>query len=248
MTTINIRDFMEASIQCNNVGVVMLRSGGLNDALEIFKGAANIMHTVSTCIQEQTAAAVLEVRQDQDVSEDQSLAIGSPQVDSLRQAKDELLHAVEQARTSSTGVDAKDNHFLFAQPMLIDSLPQNGSEITSCAIESASIVYNMGLAYHLIGSNEHLQKALSLFDMAFTLAYSESTDSRASKIIMASLNNAGEIYHLFGNYTLSRQYLDTLCNYILTLPPVPDDEVMRERHQILLNTMLLNPPQFAGAA
>lgn len=65
---------------------------------------------------------------------------------------------------------------------------------------------------------------------------------------MACLNNAGEIQHALGNYQLSRQYLDTLYTLILSLPPAHDEETLKERHQLLLNVMLLQEPKIAGAA
>jgi len=139
-----------------------------------------------------------------------------------------------------------ENSFIMAEPFTIDQVQE---ESGSCTTESATIIYNMGLVYRLSGSSICLlQKAWSLFDIAFSVAYSVSGDSRSRKISLASLNNAGEIQHALGNYQLGRQYLDTMYTLILSLPLVLDDATLKEKHQLLLNIMLLQEPRIAGAA
>lgn len=231
---------MDAAIECNNMGVELLHTGRLDEALDTFKGAARILYPVSQCFQHPTTPNSAGICSS-------PLQAAAPQVfldktETIERAKAEL----SIANLSSRGTSRLDeNSFVFARPLNVERLQE---EPTSCTMESAIIVYNMGLAYHLYGTVSCVQKALCLFDMAFSLAFSVSLDRRSPKIVMASLNNAGEIHHSLGNYQLSRQYLDSLYSYILSLPSAKDEESLKERHQLLLNAMLLQEPRIAGAA
>jgi hypothetical protein len=69
------------------------------------------------------------------------------------------------------------------EPLTLETL---SDEPTSCTMELAIIVYNMGLTYHLYGSESSVLKALVLFDMVIGVAHSISGDDRSSKMSMAS--------------------------------------------------------------
>jgi hypothetical protein len=117
-----------------------------------------------------------------------------------------------------------------------------------CHLESTVVVFNMALAYLLCDTDTCRIKAISLFDMAVSLALAAPRSPLYSSIAMAGLNNVGVIYFSLCQYRQSRGYLDTLHAYILTLPHIEDHEAMKERHHILLNTIMLKEPAFAGAA
>lgn len=250
---------MEAAIECNNNGAALLHEGRLEEALLSFKEAAKIMHPVSQYFH------LVRINND----------APSPHISSLqtfeqvkldddrlsfeagRRRRDDKAKPKTTTTSPPTGSNCarcctrremdKENNFILCEPICIDSLHDVP---TSCTVESAIIVFNMGLVYRLQGPNESLlTRAWSLFDMAFSLIYSiPSVEARTSRIGMACLNNAGEAQHCLGNYELSRRYLDTLYAIVVSLPPPNDDDTFKERHQLLLNVMLLREPKVAGAA
>lgn len=238
---------MDAAIECNNIGVSLLRAGCLVEALETFKGAARLMYPVSQCFQTSTSLPQTSGSGEQRALDPPSLedpqSLFEDKVATMQRAKNDLLLAQKLEPRSD-----KQNHetsFVYADPLLIEKpvlVP------TTCTIESAIIVFNMALVYRLYSSVPSLEKALCLFEMSFTLAFPLLVDRRAWKISMASLNNVGEIHHSLGNYQLSRQYLDTLYTYIVTLPTEKSEAAVKERHRLLLNALLLQEPRVASAA
>lgn len=232
---------MDAAVELNNIGVALLLAGRLTEALETFKGSARIMYPVSQSFQNRTdPSSIFDGPVTLPFYED-SPSLFEDKRRTMQKAKAELSLIVEPPRKDALS----ENSFIVSKPFLIEHLT---AEPTSCTMESAIIVYNMGLAYRLYGSTPCVHKALCLFDMAFSLAFSVSFDVRSPSIAMASLNNAGEINHVLGHYALSRQYLNTLYNYIFSLPASGDEATMKERHVLLLNAMLLQEPKIAPAA
>lgn len=159
-------------------------------------------------------------------------------------------HHHQQAATTDTQLMTSDKAFIVCEPIVIDKTNLHyGEGLASCTLEASAIVFNMGLVYRLSGSNESLlMRAWSMFDMAFSLVFSVNPEAQSSKIGLACMNNAAEAQHALGNYRLSHRYLDILYSTILSLPPPIDDESFKERHQLLLNVMLLREPTKAGAA
>jgi hypothetical protein len=117
-----------------------------------------------------------------------------------------------------------------------------------CTLESAAVVYNMALCYHLKDTTISKQRAMVFYDMALNLCSSLATGQMAVTIVMGSLNNAGQILHSVGEYAASRKYMETLRQYIVKLPLPYDSQSMEERYECLLNAVLLRPPCTAGAA
>jgi|UniRef100_A0A8J9T475 tetratricopeptide (TPR) repeat protein len=230
----NLVESMNKAIECNNIGVDLLRAGRLDEAIETFKGAAEVMYPVSR---------VLQLSQAYVFRPTQSIQVDVRESEILKKARSRLSSLCQSAASSSKLGCI--NCFIYVDPKKIEPMV---CDPASCTLESATVVYNMGLTYHLQGSAACLQKALCLFDMAFDLVSSADSYASSSEIAMAALNNAGEIHHAVGHYQLSRQYLNTLSAFILRLPNSECKKTRWERHQFLLNAMLLQEPRFAGAA
>lgn len=231
MTT--LLNLLNASIECNNLGVVLFNAGDLENALDSFMTAAKLMHPVSRQVQSSSATMDYE----NFASNDEP---GFEIPNGIRK--------IVQESADSIAVNGKqlgtDNIFIRAEPMRLEPayhLP------ASCTFESAVVVHNMGLVYHLQESEPCLHRAVFLYDMAFNLCCALMTE-KAATIAMSALNNAGQILHQFGEYGLSKKYLDTLRLFIARLPQAYDTRSMDERHQFLLNAVLLRAPTSAGAA
>jgi hypothetical protein len=238
-TMTDLRQEMNASIECNNIGVSLLKAGLLSESLESFEAAAQLMHTLSQSIKPSLIPTV---------------SVSSPESASSQLMVNESERMVKMAKcrtflmsasNSSSQCITTNDCFVSADPFTIDLIQYTP---LSCRVESATIVYNIGLTYHRYGSLSHLERALCLFDMAFSLAFSTGHDSRSPIIAMRALNNAGQIHHSLSNYAVSRKYLDTLSSYILSLPFTSDEATRKERRHFLLNAVMLQEPKIAGAA
>lgn len=226
-------NLLNASIECNNLGVVLLNAGDVENALDSFMTAAKLMHPVSKQVQ---SIAAVNRHQESGAGPEPGFEI-----------PDGIRRIVQQSAASIAihGKHPTDNIFICAEALRLDlanHLPED------CTLESSVVVFNMALAYHLRGSTASLHRAVFLYDMAFNLSCAFMNNQMAVHVAMGSLNNAGQIYHTMGDYSTSRKYLDTLRVYIMKLPLTVDTRTMEERHQFLLNAVLLRPPTMASAA
>jgi hypothetical protein len=240
----DLRQEMNASIECNNIGVSLLRAGLLSEALETFEAAAQLMHIISQSFK----SSLIEGRP----IPTPSVSSPEPASGQLMGNESEIMVKVAKCRTflisacnGSNQCLTTNDCFVSAGPFTIDLVQCAPS---SCTVESATIVYNIGLTYHRYGSLSYLEKALCLFDMAFSLTFSTGHDSRSHIIAMSALNNAGQIHHSLSNYAISRKYMDTLSSYVLSLPLTSDEATRKERRHFLLNAGMLREPKIAGAA
>jgi len=221
-------NLFNASIECNNLGVVLLNAGDVENALDSFMTAAKLMHPVSKQVQSFSMG--------QRISSEPGFEIP----DGIRRIAQESAMSI-----IANGKRPNENIFVTADAVRLDLAQRLPDD---CTFESAVVVYNMAIAYHMKGTIHCLHRAVSLFDMAFKLCCSLVDNPKAITVSMGSLNNAGQIYHSVGEYLASRRYLNTLRVYILKLPIAVDTTSMKERHQFLLNAVLLRPPTMASAA
>jgi hypothetical protein len=232
----HIVEAMNVAIECNNIGVDLLEKGCPSEALEAFRETVKLMNPVSRSFKEsqQDHNTV-----DPPLSESETI-----------KAIERAIRHVQQLRQGAhqrilRGDNSTNNSMLLTPAMKI---PRLASVPCSCAKDSAILVYNMGLACFDNGTERSLRKSLCLFDMAYTLASTQSHDRSSQKVCMASLNNSGQIHYSLANYDLSQRYLQNLCNIVLSLPSTDDADDVQERQQFLLNALLLREPCSAGAA
>jgi len=255
--TDHLRQAMRAAVQCNNMAATLIEASHLQDALDVARGAAVIMQGVHECLINEGAFASLNQQQRGPVSpapqepSQTSSVIPEMSAETIEKAEEEVELMKQRAAASATSawLLQQEHSFFFSKPIRLDDREPNLDDLIDCSVVSATIVYNMGLANHMCGTESHIREASNLFQLAFTLAVEAgSTDPRCQKIVLAALNNTGEIYHFFGEYQMAQELIDTLYKFVSTLPPVADAETMKDRHQILLNSMLLRQPKFASAA
>jgi hypothetical protein len=239
----DLRQAMNASIECNNIGVSLLKAGLLSESLETFEAAAQLMHTISQSFRPSLIQGRLIPTPPASSPEPASSQHTGNQSEAMVKMAKCRTFLISASNGSKQGLST--DCFVSIDPLTIDLVQCTPS---SCAVESATIVYNTGLAYHLYGSLSYLEKALCLFDMAFSLALSTGHTSRSPIIAMSALNNAGQIHHSLSNYAVSRIYLDTLSSYVHSLPSTSDESTRKERHHFLLNAMMLQEPKIASAA
>lgn len=245
---IDRRPVMNASIDCNNMGIALMVAGQLREASAALKLAAQILYPVSQSFQTLHNHFPYDNVQPQPFSPSNDVAwisstsvlIGVAAVWEAQVILSQLPEEVPQA------YEIECDGFITTQPILLK--PVSLVQPTSCTFEACAILFNMGLTYLLARTHSSLVQALCLFETAFNLSQMIPDDARSSELTMRCLNNAGCLHHSLGNYYLSRICLDMLSNYILRLPASTDEKVQKERHSFLLNTMLLQAPLVAAAA
>ena len=143
------------------------------------------------------------------------------------------------------------NSFIRSTPLLMS---YSEGQASSCTVESAIVLMNMALCYHLDSTEaksmpDAMQNALTLYQMAYGLGVQARGDERAFNLILTSLNNMGQLHHEMGDFEKSRLYLEDLSTYITFVNQRGSGHLIEDRHEFMLNAMVLrNPNSCAGAA
>jgi hypothetical protein len=227
---------MSVAIECNNIGVDLLENGCPSEALGVFRETVKLMNPASRSFKESQHD---HTTVDPPLSESETMKA----IERAIRHTQQLLQSAHQ-RIDRGGNPTNDS-MLLTPPLKI---PRLASVPCSCTKNSAIVVYNMGLACFRNGTERSLRKSLCLFDMAYTLASTQSHDRSSLKVCMASLNNSGQIHYSLTNYDLEQRYLQNLSNMVLSNPSTDSVDDIQERQQFLLNALLLREPCSAGAA
>jgi hypothetical protein len=150
---------------------------------------------------------------------------------------------------------ASTSAFICSTPIIMLGSDQASS---SCTIESASILLNMALTYHVNSLQANpmhngIKNAMELYEMAYGLAIQVHGDSRSHKIIVTSLNNVGLIKYEMGEFGAADRCLKDLTTYINFVKNDVSQGVEMfdagELYECMLNAMILrNAHHCAGAA
>ena len=292
LTTVMMKETMQAAIDQNNHGVSSLQRGKHEEALKHFKGAAQLMYKVTQSVTaSQIAATTAETTAETSSSSSSSLSNEQRQPQPPQSSECSSASSASAPPSCSCCVDTcqqsvrfceapcllEGNSFICSCPIAMGRFDHNSerqkdcggddccrcccscmmqqhNNNNTCTLESAIILFNMGLTYHLnflkaAFSLEHaLTNALTLYEMACNLGMQVSRSEGSSQIVMASLNNLGHLHHEVGDFGKSRIYLEELSNYIMSLENPTKREVAKERHEFMLNVMVLREPQGAPAA
>lgn len=212
---------MNIAIDHNNRAVELLEKGYNEQALMEFKKAAQLMYSTTQTLKDQRPQSVGE----------------SPLICTLCTASEKSI--------------ATDNSFIRSTPLLMS---YSEGATSSCTIERATILVNMALCYHLDSLRPNsmagaIQNAVTLYEMAYSLGLQVNEDSRSHPIILMALNNMGQMYHEVGNFEKSRLYFEDLSAYVVMLGEIGEGHTVSDRHEFMLNAMVLrNPNTCAGAA
>ena len=215
---------MELALNHNNEGILLLEKGMHERALSEFKAAAELMYNITQ-----------EFKTMRLIGDDADTRFESLTVCSKSQ------HPVV------TG-----NSFIRSNPILM-SISQEPNGAVPCTIESATILLNMALTYHIDSQNPNcmkdaLQNAITLYDMAYSLGLQIHEDSRTNQIILTALNNLGLIYYELGDYSKSTLYIEDLSTFLTFLNPEGEAENMNDLQDFILNALVLRNPNRSAAA
>jgi hypothetical protein len=213
------------AIQYNNEGVVRLESGDYRAARTLFKGALDTM-----------TEAISSVADKEGFVEEYSTLCFQWSCNPRKRT----LHEAKQAGSS----------FIYSRALYIPAA-KNPEEV-DYSEESAAIVYNLALSFHLIGTesnSEALDKAIQFYEIASAIRSRKSL-TKLEVIDLALLNNMGQICVETFNYNAARVYFNDLSDRLASLNHCGFLTECLEQHDcdgFVLNVMIEEPSLAAAA-
>eukprot|EP00545_Synedropsis_sp_CCMP1620_P003324 CAMPEP_0119014832 /NCGR_PEP_ID=MMETSP1176-20130426/10412_1 /TAXON_ID=265551 /ORGANISM="Synedropsis recta cf, Strain CCMP1620" /LENGTH=262 /DNA_ID=CAMNT_0006968077 /DNA_START=173 /DNA_END=961 /DNA_ORIENTATION=+ len=256
------------ALEFNNLGVVCLDEGDHREAMDLFKGASQLMtHVVSQAEEEAESIILQKALQDprvrhaysiyseyvEDGYADEHIEGGDHEEDYTTTIS--MMDLSSIGALNDSGGSSKSFICKRAIRLAEELLPSQWTE--AVAVCCSVVLYNMALVCHLVAVDSVLessgQKALNLYEMSFTLLSERTSFQSGSTLIgrlmMYSLNNMASL-----NFELTQWDLSTECMERLTVLAtlMQASGVGRSLHEecqsFLLNAMVLKTPTRAPAA
>jgi tetratricopeptide (TPR) repeat protein len=133
--------------------------------------------------------------------------------------------------------------FIFRAPIYIPSHATDHMSFTYYVDSSFMLLYNLALTHHLSalsGNNtqKRLRKALSLYELAYTIQMTEDIQLTVQQS-MAIANNLGQIHTALGDEEKSRQCFQHLLSSIMFLNQSGDRDSVEQMDGFIANIMPL---------
>lgn len=146
------------------------------------------------------------------------------------------------------------NYFIYTKVLQI--IPSSIPDPNNLPIFSACIIFNLALAYHRRGTTAGhvscMNKAENLYNMITRLLQTTMENDIAVFLGMIAVNNLSHIHYEQGRYEESKEGLGWLSSLIRQVGQAPNGlSTMLENSDLtmlLLNVLLINPPNVAAAA
>ena len=169
-----------------------------------------------------------------------------PQHPQVRQRLD----SVQRIPISTSLTSRYTGSFISSHALLLsDECCMNPIEFEYCLRESACVMFNLALVHHWrgmrFGISSLLPKALKLYEMSFSLIRNGSSFD-TQHLILALLNNMGQIHYEMMQYNNARQCFKDLKDLLTTRAATSADGP--DVQGFLMNIMFLEAPQVAPAA
>jgi len=245
-----------SAVDLNNSGVACFRAGDRSSAVRLFKLA------VSSLIGSLNVEDY-EANPSSDTDHDEN----NGSLDLFRSLSAELQVPLQTDQHSFPEPSVSD--YIYVNPMnLMSSKNAYASDsLVDVTVQSAMVLFNIGLVYHLVGQDDicscdesNIVKAKKLYERATSLLCNCSSSAYASSgrpvvdiLSMAILNNLGAAAHQLNLYEESEHYLRGL-NILASSLRIPDaNEEMKDilryyQSYFLFNSVSLQPPTRAPAA
>lgn len=232
-------DIFRCAIEFNNEGARLLENGNFNAARKAFRQATDLMTMVI-----------------------QSFPGGKMTIKPLPSGKRKRLSTFVWSKNpmpvplDPLNHETVSNAFFFRRALFIFPMEDDWESrfnASDCTEESATVVYNLALAFHLssITDNvsEMMKQAKTLYEIAVTIRSRTLEQSCLDIFGMAVLNNLGQIYHELSDYTAAKSLFYRLSIQLAMLQA--HDMVhwiaKEDCDGFVLNAML-GPPDLAAAA
>jgi len=160
--------------------------------------------------------------------------------------------------------------FIYRRAFMIDSddaqdfyktNPKTSEHVSpACTMASATLLFNLGLTYHLKGeatsarSSQTFEHAAGFYEMALELIQCvfDAADNHTvnSRLVIAILNNLGEIYYERGEYQRSKKCFSSLSTILISMAMSGSHNCVDSGDWagFLMNTMVIHDLKAAPAA
>jgi hypothetical protein len=127
----------------------------------------------------------------------------------------------------------------------------------SCVIQSATLLFNLGLIYHMKarrGGTDIIEKSIVMYKMALGMVKdvlnSSSCHEVDARLTLAIINNLGEIYFVQGQHEVAKSCFDNLSVVLSRMCASGMNRLLDENDWsgFVMNSMMLIHPQLAAAA
>lgn len=198
----------ESAVHSNNNGVLLFEQGNFVRARSFFKKAIALM-----------AKAVIEHSRDSNIDDPKK----QRSFDAKEDRKEHQF--VEWSKNAKVPMgSSQQQSFAFRRAIRIvqTSMPSTRPSENLFADETAALVYNMGLSFHLewITRNisKRMRRALKCYDSCQRLRRRQGGLGEDLSILdLAVSNNMGQIYHELVDFKTARQFFDQLSTCLIRL-------------------------------
>jgi hypothetical protein len=254
---------MHQVIECTNLGIDLHEAGNQDAALSMFERALRLLAKEdmgreafgwsNSRIPPSTPDECQETKRE--ISEKKEVLCQAR----IDRRSNDLLYPQEPDHTSTT--------FIFHHMIKLEGREEPKSltplhvltQLPDLNYFTAIVMYNRGLFHHLRSlrgpacRTSDVEIALAQYTMAYNLLFNMGDDCvrqdvTLCRIVMAILNNMSATYYDFGRYTISRDLLDRMSNFILSLGTPNRPESTRERDNFMLNALVFYEPVGAASA
>ena len=255
---------MDYSAQLNNLGAAAAVGGNYQLALQLLKEAldAKMKNISSTCENTLLNAADQEATQEQ---RRRRLDHASSQLNQVTITSHE---SGDCDTVSQKLVPSCSGAFVYRTAFIVDTHQEQDIDMTtekslhaspSYTIQTATLLFNIGLVYHLkretVGSRpSHVKNAVTVYKMALGLLKDVLNSSNGcnmvdSRLVIAIINNLGEIHYEQGQYQLSKTYFGYLSAVLVSMVANGTNTHVDQNDWggMIMNTMM-DDPQVAPAA
>jgi hypothetical protein len=224
----------------NNEGVSLLLSGENARSISVFQNALIILKQAATLAEESPSGAPTGF---------------------VEAADSESLNAMSPLQKSNLALPnmQSDSNYIYNQPFLLaDNFAAHGSMESMLPFYSAVLLFNIALACHqqgLLGKESSLKRASHLYRMSlhllenFSHRTTAATTAAIAVLTVATLNNKAQVQFELCDYKHSHHCLLALSKLLCDVRPIIHGELNTTvLEEIILNSMLLDPPSAAHAA
>ena len=216
---------MDFAIACNNYGSLLFDKGYFSEATRMFQTAVSVVSEIlqgggHNCSQDKQWAL-------------QVLATKSNPF-SVKSVHNPLSYE-------------KHVCIIYDKPLQIN--PENLDQ-NLLTIHSSAILFNLGLTYHARRTNSSLKRAMSFYQIAYSLLVDidEAHTEQFHRLAIATLNNMAQVHEELGCFSQMLDTLEILSQYILSENSPTSEGVLEEMNDLITGALLFTDIKEVSAA
>jgi len=221
--------------QLNNQGAALFSQGAVRESLSLLRSA---------------------LRETLEPSDTQILPAATPPFPVQFRASGRSKEQDSSSTNPTTTQHCMSHPFIYTQAFFLDTTDNAYAcdSYLQTTVVSATILFNIGLIFHIKGDTRSLYKARVLYTKSQTLLaqagllVTATGHALLDLLILCLYNNLAHTAYECQDYWTCRYSFEALIAYATTVPTQVGTEVDWHKSNFLLNAIILHPPQLAAAA